>query len=152
MNNVQFWYIHFQPTNQCRKIFAASDLLPEKNSGNRPPRTLAQAWVIPPSLPGIDATAPSSPTTAPKLLSKAGKTAPDVCFRSTLFALSSVFLPASCNVHPSMVSSSTSQSVLNPKKISYFPLYPLMYFSSVLHADPLSTARLLLHVRSNLSF
>ena len=50
-------------------------------------RTFTQAWVILPSLPAIDATAPSlSPTTVPKLLSTAIKTPLDVCLRSSLLA------------------------------------------------------------------
>ena len=48
-------------------------------------RAFTQVWVIPPSLPGIDVTALSlSPTTAPKLLSTATETPPDVCFWSSM--------------------------------------------------------------------
>ena len=90
-----------------------------------PPRTFTQAWVILPSLPGIDATAPSSsPTTVPRLLSTATKTPPDVCLRSSLLALSSVIISASAAKSPSFLGFSVEllihfllpQSVLNPKK------------------------------------
>ena len=90
-----------------------------------PPCTFTQAWVILPSLPGIDATAPSfSPTTVPKLLSTAIKTPPDVCLRSSLLALSSVILAASAANSPSFLGLSVElllhfflpQSVLNPKE------------------------------------
>ena len=60
-------------------------------------KTFARAWAILPSLLGIGPIVPSStPTTAPRLLSNASKTPPDVCLRSSLPAVSSVFLSASC--------------------------------------------------------
>ena len=60
-------------------------------------KTFARAWAILPSLLGIGPIVPSStPTTAPRLLSNATKTPPDVCLRSSLPAVSSVILSDSC--------------------------------------------------------
>ena len=106
----------------------------------KPPLTFTHAWAMFPSLPEIEPIAPSSaPTTAPRLLSTATKTPPDVRFRSSLLALSSVILAASAaNFHPffaSQLNCSSISSFLNlcsiPKKISHFPLYLFMYFLSV---------------------
>ena len=56
----------------------------------KPPLTFTHAWAILRSLPEIESIAPSSaPTTAPKLLPTATKTPSDVCFRSSVPALSS---------------------------------------------------------------
>ena len=106
-----------------------------------------QAWAILPSLTDIETTDPSSaPTTAPRLLSTATKTPPDVCFRSSLLALSSVILDASAaKFHPSLASLLNCYSISSflslcsiQKKKSHFPLYLLKNFFSVLHANPLS--------------
>ena len=66
-----------------------------------------------PSLRGIETIAPSSaPTTAPKLLSTATKTPPDVCLLSSVTAFSSVILAGSAaNLHPSLASLSNCSSI-----------------------------------------
>ena len=102
-----------------------------------PPLTFTHAWAILPSLPGIDSIVPSStPTTAPRLLSIATKTPPDVCLRSSSPAVSQVIIAAlAANLHPSLASllnCSFISSFLHlcsiPTKISNFPLYLLMHF------------------------
>ena len=122
-----------------------------------PPLTFTHDWAILPSVPGIDTIAASSPpTTAPRLLSTATISPPEVCLRSSLPAVSSVILAASAaNLHPSLTSLLNGPSISSflilcsaPKKISYFPLYLLMYFFSVLQAAPLSKV----HLNSRASF
>ena len=105
-----------------------------------PPRTFTHAWAILPSLPGIESIAPScAPTTAPKLLSIATKTPPHVCFSPRLLQISilSWLLFLNC---PSVSAFIILRS--NLKKISHSPLCLLIYFFSVLHADPLNRVHL----------
>ena len=73
-------FLGVQPS-ECQKNTEKTRILPG---------TLTEPSVVLTSLPGIEATAPSSssPMTAPKLLS-------DVCFRSSLLALTSVILAVS---------------------------------------------------------
>ena len=113
--------------------------------------TFTQAWAILPSFPEIDSIAPSSaPTTAPRLLSTATKTPPDVCLRSSSPAISFVILAAlAANLHPSLASMLNCYSISSfinqcsiPKKTSKGPLYLLVYFLSVLQAKPFSNAHL----------
>ena len=113
-----------------------------------PTLTFTQAWAILPSFPSI---APSSaPTTAPRLLSTATKTSPDVCLRSSSPAISLVTLAAlAANLHPSVASMLNCYSISSfinqcsiPKKTSKGPLYLLVYFLSVLQAKPFSIAHL----------
>ena len=117
----------------------------------KPPLTLTHVWAFLPSFPEFESIAPSSaPMTAPVLLSTATKTLPDVRFRSSLLALSSVILVASAaNLRPSLaplLNCSSTSSFLNlcsiRKKISNVPLNLLMYFFSVLQANPLSKVHL----------
>ena len=77
------------------------------------------AWVILPSLPGIDSVASSSaPTTAPKFLSTATKTPPNVCLRSSSPAFSTVILAASAaNLHPSLASDSHNKHTRRNRKL-----------------------------------
>ena len=95
-----------------------------------PPLMFTHAWAILPSLPEIKTIVPSSaPTTAPRLLSTTTRTPPDVCFRSSQLALSSVILAASAaNIYPSFASLLNCSSLSSflilysiPKKISHFP-------------------------------
>ena len=103
-----------------------------------PPLTFTHAWAVLPSFPGIDVTAPPSlPTTAPRLLSIATETPPDVCLRSSLLAASAA------NHHLCLASSLNCSSISSllilcsiPKKMSKVPLYLLIYFLSVLQAEP----------------
>ena len=116
-NRVSFLGVH---PSECQK-YTENTLIP--------PLAFTQAWVILPSLPGIDAISPSfSPTTAPRSLSTAVKTPPDVRLRSSLPAVSSVILASAANHHPSLASllnCSSISSFLNlcpiAKKISHFP-------------------------------
>ena len=88
--------------------------------------------------------------TAPRLLSTAKKTPPDVCLRSTLLASSSVIRAASAaRLHPCFASSLNCSSISSffilcsaPKKMSKVPLYLLMYLFSVLHVDPFNNVHL----------
>ena len=82
----------------------------------KPPLTFTLAWAILPSLPEIETLVPSSsPTTAPKLLSTATKTCPDVCF--FVFNVCSFIggsCCVSCNLYPPLA------SLLNCSSISSF--------------------------------
>ena len=78
------------------------------------PLIFTLAWAVHALFARMDATAPSSlSTTAPRSLSVATKTPPDVCLQSSLLARSSVILAASAaNLHPRLV------SLLNCRSIS----------------------------------
>ena len=98
-----------------------------------PPVAFTHAWAILPSLPGsTQSSLLLLPQLLPKLLSTATKTPPDVCFRSSLLALSSVILAASAaDLHPSLASLLNCSSISSfpslrfiPKKISHFPFVP----------------------------
>ena len=124
-----------------------------------PPLTFTHAWAMLPSFPGIDVTAPSSlPTTAPRLLSIATETPPDVCLRSSLLAASAANLYL-CLASLLNCSSISSLLILGsiPKKMSKVPLYLLIYFVSVLQAEPFNKGaphrfRSLLHLTSAFPF
>ena len=128
-----------------------------QNTRRRPRRyaiphlTFNQSWAILPSFPGIAQSLPLPPTTAPKLLSIATTTPPEVCLRSSSPAVSSVILAAlAANLHPSFASLLNYSSIfpfLNlcsiPKKVSKVPLYLLICFLSVLQVEPFSNAHLI---------
>ena len=114
----------------------------------------------------IDSIAPSSAPTAPRLLSTATKTPPDVCLRLSLPAISSVILAASAaNLHPSLTSlyltappfPPSSICAPSPKRyrtfLSIFSCTFSLYSTSIRWARYTSVLFLLsLHVRSILPF
>ena len=117
------------PPSECQKYT-------EKT--RRPPLTFTYAWAILPWLPWIESIAPSSaPTTAPRLLSTATKTPPDVCLRSSVPALSSVILVAfAANIHPSLASLLNCSSSTPSRPIEQgTPQYFGSFFISVLSSS-----------------
>ena len=114
--NASFLGVH---PSECQKLIAKA---------STPPLIFTHVWAILPSFEGVDMPAPSLSNTAPRLLSIARVTPPDMCLRSLLFAFPISSLLMLCSI---------------PKKKSKVPVYLPTYFSSVNHAEILKRIQLI---------